>query len=145
MTSDCMITKRSLDSWGYGLIWIGDTCWKENRWVFYQTHGYLPEVVMHTCDRPACINPEHLVAGTFKTNAVDRMNKGRNGRLDGQRNGRAKVTDEEADQIRTRYAAGGINQTDLGSMYGLSQTQVSKIVRKDCFKGSTKNSNWSNK
>lgn len=48
-----------------------------HRRVFFLLHGYLPEVVMHTCDNPSCINPEHLKAGNKKTNAQDSVQKGR--------------------------------------------------------------------
>jgi hypothetical protein len=34
-------------------------------------------VVMHRCDNPACINPDHLVAATQKENIADRSNKKR--------------------------------------------------------------------
>lgn len=34
-------------------------------------------VVMHTCDRPDCVNPNHLVLGTQSDNVHDRDRKGR--------------------------------------------------------------------
>lgn len=34
-------------------------------------------VVMHTCDNPACINPKHLIEGTQKENVLDMINKER--------------------------------------------------------------------
>ena len=34
-------------------------------------------VVMHTCDNPQCINPEHLKLGTQKENIMDMHSKGR--------------------------------------------------------------------
>ena len=37
----------------------------------------MPEVVMHTCDNPPCYNPDHLVGGTHKENAIDKERKGR--------------------------------------------------------------------
>lgn len=49
-----------------------------HRLVFLAAHGYLPEVVMHTCDNPRCVNPYHLVAGTVAANVKDRVKKGRN-------------------------------------------------------------------
>ena len=70
------------------------------------------------------------------------MLKGRNGRIDGDRNGRAKITDEEAEEIRKIYSAGNITQTELGMCFNITQSRVSRIVRGVSFKGSTKNSRY---
>lgn len=140
MTTDCIITQARICESGYGVVWLSGSVERAHRVAFFISKGYWPEVVMHTCDNPSCVNPEHLVGGTQTDNNRDRMQKQRNGRIDGQRNGRAKVSDEEAEEIRHTYAAGGISQQSLGFMFGISQTQVSKIVRGDCFKGKTRNS-----
>ncbi len=41
----------------------------------------------------------------------------------------AKIDYDTAQQIRTRYAKGGISQTDLAKEYDLSQQHVSDIIR----------------
>ena len=35
------------------------------------------KIVCHTCDNPSCVNPEHLYAGTWKTNVHDCIRRGR--------------------------------------------------------------------
>ena len=51
--------------------------------VAWEAHNAepIPEgmIVRHTCDNPACINPEHLVLGTHKDNTADMINRGRAG------------------------------------------------------------------
>lgn len=49
----------------------------------YELHnGPIPDglVVRHGCDRPRCINPEHLSIGTHADNAMDRVLRGRSGK-----------------------------------------------------------------
>jgi hypothetical protein len=73
---------------------------KLHRIVFEQTYGYLPEVVMHTCDNPRCLNPQHLKAGTWDENNKDRAAKGRSARAVPSRR---KITQEQAEEIRRRW------------------------------------------
>jgi len=35
------------------------------------------KVIRHTCDNPACINPQHLIMGTQQDNIRDRTMRGR--------------------------------------------------------------------
>jgi hypothetical protein len=50
-----------------------------HRYVYELYNSTIPEnmVIMHTCDNPACINPNHLKIGTSKDNSLDMANKGR--------------------------------------------------------------------
>lgn len=62
-------------------------------------------VVRHKCDNPRCINPEHLELGTYSDNTQDMLKRKRNKTIVplGQNNGRCKLTDEQVQEIRTRY------------------------------------------
>ncbi len=45
-------------------------------------NGPIPEgmIVMHICDNPPCVRPDHLKLGTLKENSQDAIAKGRNSR-----------------------------------------------------------------
>ncbi len=66
------------------------------------------------CKHRRCVNPEHLEAVTAKVNV-------RRGR-------RAKLTQEEVDEIRRIYKEGGITQTKLGKIYDVDQTHINKLL-----------------
>lgn len=82
--------------------------------------------VCHTCDNRTCVNPAHLFLGTNADNHADKIAKGRQARGDGH--GLRKVTEEQVLEMR-RLARSGVSQSELVKTYGLSSTQVCRIVR----------------
>ena len=55
--------------------------------------------VLHRCDNPSCVNPDHLSVGTRTTNLEDMTTKGR--RVRGVSHGRAKLTEAAVLSIRS--------------------------------------------
>ena len=126
----CKLWTKSVDGCGYGLKRYEGKLWRVHRLVFFLVHGYLPEVVMHTCDTPACYNKDHLVAGTRDANNKDRASKGRSADNRGEKHGRAILTNHEVRQIKEalREPYKGINN-DLAKYYGCSHYTISNIRR----------------
>jgi len=89
-------------------------------------------VVMHSCDRPLCVNPAHLSLGTNAENAADSARKARRPR--GSRNSQAKLTEGQVLEIRERYTQGGVTQKELAASYGISHALVSFIVTRKAWK-----------
>jgi hypothetical protein len=77
-TDDCWIWTGSIDRCGYGHIRVEDKIWQAHRYSLV-LHGRDPAgyVAMHSCDNPACVNPDHLSLGTQADNMRDMHNKGR--------------------------------------------------------------------
>jgi hypothetical protein len=120
---------------GYGTISIKNRSYRAHRiaWSVYNERE-IPEgmVIMHTCDNPKCINPEHLQLGTVADNNLDKKNKGRQSKIgrkfnppSGTLNGRAKLNE---DTIRLIRAEVGLNQRELADKYGITSAVMNKIV-----------------
>jgi len=56
--------------------------------------------------------------------------KGRHRGAPGTRNQGAKIDRHTADMIRADYARGKLSQAVLGEIYGLSQPQISVVIRR---------------
>ena len=56
--------------------------------------------VLHSCDNPACVNPDHLHLGTHQDNMKERDKRGRQANRVGIKNGRATVTEDDVRAIR---------------------------------------------
>jgi hypothetical protein len=133
---DCWEWQASRDGLGYGFFRVanGESMKKAHRVAWELTYGAIPDglIVCHRCDNPPCVNPEHLFLGTWQDNVDDRVAKNRSSRLVshfGETSPLAKLTAEQVDAIRYRYAAGGILQRELADEYRVTQTTISKIVR----------------
>ena len=69
----CMVWKYGLNQYGYGVLTIEGKQELAHRAVFIQTRGQVPEdrQVNHLCNRPYCVQPSHLYAGTIQDNKDD--------------------------------------------------------------------------
>ena len=75
----CMVWKYGLNRDGYGTVTIEGQQELTHRIAFVQTRGHIPEEmqVNHLCNRPYCIQPSHLYAGTTQDNKDDSQIFGR--------------------------------------------------------------------
>jgi hypothetical protein len=124
---ECWPWKNSTAAGGYGMIRTKAGRLKAHRVAYRLAHGPLTEgmSVCHTCDNPACVNPAHLYQGTHKQNMRDRAARGRGGDLRGERNGRARLTDDDIRAIRASDAT----NVALAAAFGVSDVMVSKVRR----------------
>jgi hypothetical protein len=136
----CWLWNGTIDKDGYGYICEGGSASKGakykrcHRVSWELAYGPVPkgQNVLHTCDNPACVNPEHLFLGTHKANAEDRNAKGRHAH--GERHGNSKLNEEKVREIRRRYAVEAVSQMDLAHAYGVNQTIISDVLRRVSWK-----------
>ncbi|MGH9571494.1 MAG: HNH endonuclease [Candidatus Angelobacter sp.] len=129
-TSGCWLWTGYVNYGGYGKISMPGKRVKSAHRVSWEIrHGAIPEgkMVCHHCDVRKCVNPDHLFLGTVRENADDMKRKGRS--LSGERNRCARLTREQADEIKSLLAKGGLRQREIAARFGISIATVSLIKR----------------
>ncbi|CRK82989.1 HNH endonuclease signature motif containing protein [Neobacillus massiliamazoniensis] len=78
----CHIWNACTDKDGYGKFKMDGKPMRANRVSYQQHKGEIPKglIVRHTCDNPACVNPDHLILGTQKQNNDDKVERFRDRR-----------------------------------------------------------------
>ena len=104
--------------------------------VAYEIYvGPIPKglLVLHRCDNPPCVRPEHLFVGTTMDNIRDRDAKGRQNGPKGETHHSAKLTAKDVREIRRRSHAFG-EGIELAMEFGVSNCTISKIVLRRTWK-----------
>lgn len=133
--SGCWIWQLFLNDDGYGKVSSNGKKTSAHRFSYERVHGPIPvgSVVLHTCDNPACVNPEHLVIGTQRDNIRDMVEKGRQRGAVGERNKKAKLKPEDVVEIRRRLSLGE-TRVSIASDYRVGPSQISHIALDKCWK-----------
>ena len=91
-------------------------------------------LVRHLCPgggNPWCVNPRHLMPGTTKQNAEDRVRDGRQAR--GSDNKNSRLNEDQVRAIRERIAAGE-HRKDVALEFGISHEYAQQLVKRKAWK-----------
>jgi hypothetical protein len=129
----CLVWKGAQQPSGYGRIIIGGKQLRAHRVAYALSYGDFDDelLVLHRCDTPLCIRPEHLFLGTTDDNMADMTQKGRSAK--GLRNGSAVLSDDQIREIRRRYerySQGPNSQVAMANEFGVSQASIWRAVHR---------------
>jgi hypothetical protein len=138
----CWIWCAFRDKQGYGIFKVAGKTIGAHRVAYTLAYGPIPSglYVCHYCDNPSCVRPDHLWIGTVDDNNNDKITKGRQARgmvpfskhperrARGERNGSAKLTVEQVQEIRIRYTGARGQQKTLACEYNVSRSLISAIT-----------------
>ncbi len=126
-STGCWEWTGSSDVHGYGRLNIGNKPMLAHRTSWEVFRGLIPDgmYVLHRCDNPRCIRPEHLFLGDQQMNMDDKAAKKRHryGVSRGIDHGCSKLTDEQVREIRASTGPSRIT----AEKYGISGRQVRDI------------------
>ena len=131
-TRTCWLwTSTKLPS-GYGQMSIGprgSSPHYAHRIAWALSHGPIPDGqhVLHSCDVPSCVNSAHLFLGTHRLNMEDAARKER---LRVPRPSARKLTEAKREDVRRRYAAGGVTLQQLADEHRVTRPYIWQIVHK---------------
>ena len=131
-TDACWLWTGAKNRKGYGVINTTAGMSLAHR-VSYELSGSpIPPAkhVLHQCDTPGCVNPEHLFLGTNLDNVRDRDSKQRGNQVHGTANGRAKVSDAAVKVIR----CSPLSTRELATIFQIDITTVRQIINKETWK-----------
>lgn len=126
-TKSCWLWEANKATNGYGMFKHDGKMRLAHRHSYEMNVGKIPDglCVLHKCDVPACVNPDHLFLGSHKDNAKDKVAKGRHrwGEMRGGTNPAAKLSTDDVLAIRSDNRV----QRLIAQQYGVRQTLVSAI------------------
>jgi len=115
---------------GYGQINLAGLAFYAHRVSWLMAGNKITEgrELLHSCDNPACVNPQHLSENTHHANMLDAKAKGRT--TQGTKNSQVKLTESQVYEIRALCVEGKIFKNKIAEMYGVTDMVVGMIHRR---------------
>ncbi|TAJ75040.1 MAG: hypothetical protein EPO42_14370 [Gallionellaceae bacterium] len=146
-TRRCWLWTASADEDGYGwFTGFGQRKAHRASWVLH--HGRIPprKQVLHHCDTPGCVRPDHLCIGTNVRNHADKRLRGRSKGINagskngmrthpearslGSRNGGARLDEGRVLEMR-RLRREGLTYRAIAARFGVHHSTAVRAVRGD--------------
>lgn len=139
----CWEWQGSCNNTGYGTVSVNGKVYTAHRVAAWYSgmvtslsapkHKASKGFVLHKCDNRKCCNPSHFMVGSYTDNQLDAYKKKRKTQPKGEAHKNAKLSNIQAQEIRSRYANGEY-QIPLAKEYKVSQRAISLIVRGETYK-----------
>lgn len=114
---------------GYGQLRVSSRAILAHRLSWALINGEPGELcVLHSCDQPACVRPQHLFLGTHAANMADMIRKGRHGGPFGETHPHGKLSSNDVFAILDALKKGATHRS-LASRYGVSHHSIGAIAR----------------
>lgn len=135
-TDSCWLWTGAKSSTGYGNMMVKGKTKKPHRVAYELFIGKIPDdlFVMHSCDTPLCVNPDHLSVGTNADNMADMASKGRSVGWPGDSNPNARLTESDVAAIRSAKSGYG-RIKKLAEKFGVTRHHIWLIRSQKTWNG----------
>jgi hypothetical protein len=133
MPNGCIEWTKTKTKNGYGQLRVDSKNQYVHRLAASLVYGKSSLDVLHSCDNPSCINPDHLRYGTARENAADMVIRGRARYIShyGENCGTSKLTN--ANVLQIRELAKTMTYPEIGKIFGVHKGHVKKIVNRKAW------------
>lgn len=143
----CLIYTGAKNKAGYGYIKFRQRTYLVHRYIGLTRVGIeytfgnkkypSDQVVIHICNNPSCVNPNHLKVTTQAENIQQAFREERKSAsiisMPGEKNPNVVLTEDMVRKIRNAYAAGGVTHRQLAFLVGVNRTAITKIINKQIW------------
>ena len=129
-TDTCWIWTGLKNEKGYGVVGQYGKRWRAHRlmWTIHFNCQIPPGLqVLHSCDNPSCVNPDHLFLGTNLHNRQDMVAKQRQAK--GEKVVGSKLVTDQIVRIRSIWNDSQMTQSQIAALFNVHQSTISLIVR----------------
>ena len=126
--SECWEWKAYKMKKGYGVVWFRGKYWYTHRLAYFlHTQKNIRNHICHSCDNPACCNPNHLWEGTHQQNMQDRNKKGRCSKPIGEKSWNALFTSKEVLAMR-KLRKDGLSYREIMNRFEIKHGTLKAIL-----------------
>jgi hypothetical protein len=131
-TDECWIWTAATTR-GYGVITIARQLHYAHRLGWEIANGPIPVGlhVLHRCDNPPCVRPEHLFLGTAAENLRDAAKKHR--MSSGEQRSNHKATEADVLKMRDLHRQ-GLNARQMADQFPIGERTIRKILARRNWK-----------
>jgi len=134
--SGCWLWTAYLSKSGYGQFHLNDICERAHRASYMMFVGEIPKddnyvcrtmLVLHKCDVPSCVNPDHLYLGTSQDNSSDMITKGRTMNQTGELNNQSKLNELQVRVIKSLLEFDTLTGRAIAKIFKIAPATVCNI------------------
>lgn len=139
-SGECLLWTGFRDETGYGRCQaaFAPQIFFAHRLSWFLRHGSLDLSlrVLHTCDTPPCVNPDHLWLGTQTDNIADMVSKGRQRRgpnVWGEDHPHAKLSEQDVIRMRKLRDSTGLAFNKIAKKFGVTTMTAWRACNGQCW------------